>query len=322
MTESQSSPAQVTLSVVVPLFNEEAGVRELVARLRASCIASAVPYEIIAVNDGSRDGTLAALLDAGSGSPEVRVLDFARNFGVMAAYRAGIEHARGSAVVMIDGDLQDPPELIPALVAKWKAGGAQVVYGRRRSAHYGLLKRFLCALYYFSMDRFSDVKVPRDVGTYCLMDRSIIERIRALPERQFYFAVQRAWVGGRQEEVLYDRDERRHGHSRVGPRRLLRFARTALISVSNAPLRSVSAFALLMSFALFCVGAAAVAIRVFTNAAIPGWATYTALLGFIGFLQSFVLAVIAEYVAVIHDEVKGRPLYFVQEEYREGKVAG
>jgi len=317
MEPNPNASASVTLSVVVPLFNEEDSVEELITRLRKSCDTLGEPYEIVAINDGSTDKTLSHLLEVSNGVSEVCVLNFARNFGVMSAYRAGLERSKGSAVVVIDGDLQDPPELIGDLFSKWKQG-AHVVYGLRRNTHYGLLKKFLCSIYYVTMRRFSDVPIPKDVGTYCLMDRSVVERIKRLQERQFYFAVQRAWVGGIQDSVLYDRDMRRYGRSRVGPRRLLRFARTALISVSNAPLRYVSAFALLMSFTLFCIGFAAVGIRLFLDIAIPGWATYTALLGFIGFVQSFVLAVVAEYIAVIHDEVKGRPLYFVQEEFRGG----
>lgn len=310
--------ARPVLSVVAPLYNEERGVEELVRRLTASCAALKVSYEIVLVNDGSADGTLQRAIELSKQFPHLRILDLARNFGVMAAYRAGLEHALGEAVVLIDGDLQDPPELIGEFFRAWN-DGADVAYGLRKNTHDGWLKRRLASWYYRMMERFSRVKIPANAGTYSLMDRRIVERIKRLPDVHFYFAVQRAWVGGTQVPVLYDRDERKHGKSRVGFRRLIFFGWTALTSVSNAPLRYVSALALIVSFILFLIGTTAVSIRLFTDLATPGWATSTSLIGFVGLVQSFVLAIIAEYVAVIHDEAKKRPLYFLAEEYRKGQ---
>lgn len=304
------------LSVIAPVYNEADGVEVLVSRLTASCGLVGAPYELILVNDGSRDGTLSRLIALSETTPELRVVDLFRNFGHMPALAAGVSLARGDAVVVMDGDLQDPPELIPKLVDSWKEG-VDVAYGLRTQHHGNAARRLSTRLFYWLL-RASRTSIPENVGTFGLMDRRVVDIINAMPERSRFFAGLRWWVGGRQAYVEYERSPRGHGRSRVGLLGLLGLAQTALTSFSKVPLRLASLLSLACGMVLFLVGAIAIAIRIFTPLGIPGWATYTTLIGMMGFVQSIVLAVIAEYVGIIFDEVKGRPLFVVRGEFRSG----
>lgn len=304
------------LSVVAPVFNEQDGVDELVSRLEASCSKTAASYELILVNDGSRDGTLTRLIALSESIPQLRVVDLFRNYGHMSALSAGMALAQGDAVVVMDGDLQDPPELIPELVDCWK-GGADVVYGLRTRRHEGVARRLATRFFYWLL-RVSRTSIPENVGTFGVMDRRVVDILNALPERSRFFAGLRWWVGGKQAFVAYERSARGHGRSRVGTFGLFSLAQTALTSFSKVPLRLASLFSLVCGMVLFLVGVTAIAIRVFTPLGIPGWATFTTLIGMMGFVESIVLAVIAEYVGIIFDEVKARPLYIVRGEFRSG----
>jgi len=311
-----SSRALTLLSVVAPVFNEADDVDELVSRLKESCSKAAAPFELILVNDGSRDATLPRLIALSEAMPELRVVDLFRNYGHMSALAAGIALATGDAVVVMDGDLQDPPELIPELVDSWKEG-ADVVYGLRTKGHGGIARRLGTSFFYWLL-RASRTSIPENVGTFGLMDRRVVDVLNAMPERSRFFAGLRWWVGGRQAFVTYARSERGHGRSRVGVFGLLSLAQTALTSFSKVPLRLASILSLVCGLALFVVGITAILIRVFTPLGVPGWATYTTLIGMMGFVQSIVLAVIAEYVGIIFDEVKARPLFVVRSEFRSG----
>ena len=304
------------LSVVAPVFNEADGVDELVARLKQSCSKANASFELLVVNDGSRDATLPRLIALSETTPELRVVDLFRNYGHMAALAAGIALAKGDAVVVMDGDLQDPPELIPELVDSWK-NGADVVYGLRTKRHGGVARRLGTGFFYWLL-RASRTSIPENVGTFGVMDRRVVDVLNAMPERSRFFAGLRWWVGGRQAFVTYTRSERGHGRSRVGFFGLLSLAQTALTSFSKVPLRLASILSLVCGLVLFIVGVTAILVRVFTPLGVPGWATYTTLIGMMGFVQSIVLAVIAEYVGIIFDEVKARPLFVVRGEFRSG----
>ena len=310
--------APPVLSVVVPLFNEEELVEELIARIMESCRRLEVPFEVIAVNDGSRDGTLRHLVFLSRRHPQLRVADLARNYGHMPALSAGTALVRGQAVITLDGDLQDPPELIPKLFSRWKEG-AEIVYALRTAREEPLWQRAGTRLFYWLLNRISETPIPQQVGTFGLMDRKVSDLLNRLPERDRYFTGLRTWVGGKEAFVPYERPDRSLGRSRVGPWGLFRLARTALISFSKVPLRYASMLSLAFGLVLFLTGLAAILIRLFTDLAIPGWATFTTLLGMMGFVQSLVLAILAEYVAVIFDEVKGRPLYVVRQEFAGGE---
>lgn len=316
MAPDASAPP--VLSVVVPLYNEEETVGELLRRLLQTCRTLKEPFELVTVDDGSRDRTLDRLLELSRRNPELRVIRLSRNFGHMAALDAGIVSARGAAVVTLDGDLQDPPELIPRLFEKWREG-ADVVYALRTTREESGLQKTGTSLFYWLLDHLSETPIPKQVGTFGLMDRRVAEILRQLPERQRFFAGLRAWAGGKQDFIPYERPPRPYGKSKVGTAGLFRLARMALVSFSKTPLRWASFLSLGFSLFLFAVGLTAILIRLFTSLAIPGWATFTALLGLIGSIQSLVLALLSEYVAVLFDEIKGRPLYVIQAEYAAGR---
>ena len=320
---SSNKPAEdrprPVLSVVAPLYNEQDTVSELVRRVVQACRALGVPFELVVVNDGSSDETLPRLVTLSRDTPELRIINLLRNFGHMPALSAGLCAAQGDAVVAMDGDLQDPPELIPKLVADWRAG-ADVVYGLRTGRREPILKKAATSAFYWLLGRVSETEIPKQVGTFGLMDRRVVDVLNGMPEIHRYFAGLRAWVGGKQSFVPYVREDRGKGRSRVGPRGLCRLARMALISFSKVPLRYASLFSLLCGFVLFAIGLFAIVVRLFSNLAIPGWATYTTMIGMMGFVQSIVLAMISEYIAVIFDEVKGRPLFLVREEFAHGEL--
>ncbi|MCM8811747.1 MAG: glycosyltransferase family 2 protein [Candidatus Omnitrophica bacterium] len=308
-------------SIVIPLFNEQEIVRELVDRVRSACGGLGMPYEIIVVNDGSTDETLPRLVELSRSVPELRVIQLSRRFGHMPALSAGLRAAKGDAVIVMDGDLQDPPELIPQFYAQWRAG-SEIVYGLRTTRREPFLTRKMIALFYWLLDNLSEVPIPKQVGTFCLLDRRIADTINAMPERERYFAGLRAWAGGTTSFVRYERQPRASGPSRVGMGGMFRLARIALVSFSKAPLRYASLLSILYGLALFVIGSYAILTRIFTDLAIPGWATTTALLGMTGFIQGILLAIIAEYIAVIFDELKKRPLFLVQQEFANGKPVG
>ncbi len=308
------APNEPELSVVIPLFNEADTVEELCERVVEACRAVGVAFEVVVVNDGSEDGTLEKLLKLASSHPELRVIDLMRNFGHMPALSAGLEKARGQAIVVMDGDLQDPPELIGALVEKWRAG-AEVVYALRATRQEGFLLRVSTALFYRVLGLVTGRRIPAQAGTFGLMDRKVADALLRMPERNRYFAGLRAWAGGRQEFVTYDRPARASGRSRVGFLGLLRLSRTALLSFSTVPLRVSSLLALLTSAVLLSVGLVATVEKLFTSFAIPGWASTMVMIGTVGGVQSLVLFVLCEYVAVIFEELKQRPLYVVRAEF-------
>jgi dolichol-phosphate mannosyltransferase len=309
-----------TLSVVVPLYNEEEVVAELVRRVVESCRRLGSPFEFLTVNDGSQDETLPRLVQLSREIPELRVINLFRNFGHMAALTAGIALARGDAVLVMDGDLQDPPELIPKFFGEWHAG-AEVVYGLRAARRETFLRRVGTGVFYWILSKITETRIPRQAGMFSLMDRRVIDALKQMPERQRYLPGLRAWIGGKQSFVTYDRPERASGKSRVGDVGLFRLARMALLSFSKVPLRYAALFSLLCGLLMFLIGSTAILVRVFTRLAIPGWATTTTLIGMMGFVQSSVLAIISEYIAVIFDELKARPVFLIREEFRSGKPA-
>ena len=304
----------VRLSVVVPCFNEDAVIAATHARLAASLgtIANA-KAEIIYVDDGSRDRTLDLLRTIAAADPTVRVIALSRNFGHQKALTAGLEHAAGHAVVLIDADLQDPPEVIAEFVARWRAG-VDVAYGvrRRRSGESGF-KLLTAHAYYRLMGRVSDAEIPFDAGDFRLIDRAVLNALRAMPERDRFMRGMIAWIGFRQEPVHYDRAPRAAGETKYPFRRMVRFALDGMFSFSATPLRIATYFGFVAS-AMAVVGVVyAFGIRLLTDRVVPGWATLLIAVLFLGGVQLVSLGIIGEYIARIYGEVKERPLYLVRE---------
>jgi len=304
----------IVLSVVVPCYNEEE-VIALTHRDLSSVLQSLVTsYEIIYVDDGSRDRTHEILSSIAISDPCTRVVSFARNFGHQFAVSAGLDHASGSAVVIIDADLQDPPQVIEPMLQEW-IRGADVAYGVRvdRDGE-SWFKRRTAAAFYRVLNWVSDTPIPVDTGDFRLMDRRVLKVLRSMPERDRFIRGMVAWVGFRQVPVEYHRAPRAAGRTKYPLRKMLRFAVTGILSFSIAPLRlamwaGFSAAMVAMLAILYAVGA-----KVIFNNTVPGWAaTFTAMMFFAG-VQLICIGISGEYLARVYMQIKGRPLYVVSSE--------
>jgi glycosyltransferase involved in cell wall biosynthesis len=302
------------ISVVVPCYNEEAVVCETHAALsRSLAVLGGADWEIVYVNDGSRDGTLDALRELQTADKRARIISLSRNFGHQLAVSAGFEHAAGDCVVVIDADLQDPPEVIAEMYALWREG-YQVVYGvRAERAGESAFKLWTARVFYRLINRLSHVEMPLDAGDFRLMDRRVVEVLLSMPERDRYLRGMVSWIGFRQAAVLYRRAPRRAGSSKYPLAKMIRFATDGLLSFSLTPLR-LAIWTGFASIALALAGIVwALVVRLYTNDYVKGWASiFTAVL-FIGGVQLITLGIIGEYIGRIYAEVKRRPLYVVAE---------
>ncbi|MBK9096247.1 MAG: glycosyltransferase family 2 protein [Anaerolineae bacterium] len=299
-------------SVVLPVFNERESLAELHRRLSSVMIALAEPYEIIYVDDGSRDGSGDLLAAIQQNDAQVRVLHLSRNFGHQAAISAGLDHAGGDAVIVLDADLQDPPEVLPALLAQWRLG-FDVVYAVRRERKENLFKRSAYDIFYRLLRQVANVEIPLDAGDFCVLDRRVADVLRKMPERNRFMRGIRSWIGFRQIGVPYNRAARFAGQPKYSLLKLLRLAFDGFFSFSYLPLRLASLFGLLVSFLGFLLSVWTVYKR-FTLPEFPsGFATIVVGVMFLGGIQLIALGVIGEYVGRIFDEVKQRPLYIIGE---------
>lgn len=298
------------LSVVVPLYNERENVAELHRRLAAALLQIGCSYEIVFVNDGSRDETPRLIDELQQLDPHLTVIHLSRNFGHQPAVTAGLNNARGRAVLVMDGDLQDPPEVIQQFVARWR-DGCDVVYAVRRRRKEGLLKRLGYFVFYRLLKTISDLEIPLDSGDFCLMDRRVVEALKKLPERARFVRGLRTFVGFRQVGLEYDRDARAAGTPKYSFSALIRLAIDGLVSFSSYPLRLVTHFgAVTALFALLLF--AWVVYDAFVGKSAPsGWASLCAIVLLIGSVQLICLGIVGEYVRLIFLESKGRPTYIV-----------
>jgi glycosyltransferase involved in cell wall biosynthesis len=303
------------LSVVVPVKNEEDGILPFVERV-APILDGVAPeegWEILFVDDGSTDATLAAITAANMRDGRVRALSLSRNFGKEAALSAGLDHARGSAVIPMDVDMQDPPEVLPEMVAKWR-DGYEMVFGVRRCRDSdGWAKRVTAGLYYRAHNAVSADKIPENAGDFRLLDRKVVEVIRALPERNRFMKGLFAWAGFKQAAVEYDRTEREIGTTKLNYWKLWTLALDGITSASTVPLRIwsyVGAGVALFAMAYACF----IAIRTaFYGISVPGYASIMVSVLFLGGIQLISLGVLGEYVGRILTETKQRPLYVVRD---------
>jgi dolichol-phosphate mannosyltransferase len=302
------------------MLNEEAVLPALYERVTRVMEGVGERFELVFVDDGSTDGTLDLLRALARSDPRVRVLSFSRNFGHQAAVTAGLRAARAAAVIVMDGDLQDPPEVIPQLVARWHEG-YEVAYAVRRQRKEGWLKRHAYDLFYRVLRAIAYVQVPVDAGDFALMDRRVVDVLNAMPERNRFVRGIRAWVGYRQVGVEYERAARTRGESKYSLGRLVLLALDGLISYSYAPLRLVANVGFLISSSAFLLIAYLVASKLLHGVAVAGWTSTAAIILFLGGIQLVALGVIGEYVGRIFDEVKQRPDYIVREEFG-GVAAG
>ena len=303
-----------TLSIVVPCYNEEACLGVLHERLSAAARAAVGDeYEIVLINDGSRDGSWPAMQKIASEDPHVVAVNLSRNHGHQLALTAGLDLCRGDHILIIDADLQDPPELLPAMLETMRESQADVVYGVRRSrAGETAFKRATAHGFYRLLSRATDVDIPVDAGDFRLMSRRALDALLAMPEQARFIRGMVAWIGFRQVPFVYDRAERFAGETKYPLRKMVRFALDALTGFSSAPLKLASHVGLGLSLGSVAL-IAYIAFAWANGRNVPGWTSLMLIVVVIGAVQMFVLALMGEYIGRLYNESKGRPLYIVQE---------
>ena len=307
----EQKPPTPLYSVIAPVFNEEETLPHFYQRIVAVMEGLEEPFEVIFVNDGSRDNSLAIMRDLHVQDPRIRVVDFSRNFGHQIAISAGMDYARGKAVIILDADLQDPPEVIPALVTRWK-NGVEVVYAQRTSRKGETRFKLLTAtLFYRLIARITSVNIPRDTGDFRLLDRSVVDTLVAMHEHHRFMRGLSAWVGFRQEAVPYERQERFAGTTKYPFLKMLRFSIDAITGFSHVPLQLATTCGFILA-GLSLLGILVAAILRLVTGAIVGQASTLILVLFLGGIQLIFLGIIGEYLGRIYDEVRARPLYIVR----------
>jgi dolichol-phosphate mannosyltransferase len=308
------------LSVVAPCFNEEDGVREFHRRVSDVACTTGLAYEIVLVDDGSRDRTWDLMQELAAGDPHLVCLKLSRNHGQQLALTAGLSACRGKRVLIIDADLQDPPELLPQMMAVMDQG-ADVVYGqRRRRAGEPKAKLATSALFYRLINKLIDVPIPPDTGDFRLISRRVLDVFLTMPERQRFTRGMIAWLGYRQVPILYDRDARHAGETKWTARKLIKLAADAVTSFSTRPLVLTTWLGL-----LFSVGAIALLIYAFISwaflNAVEGWTSQMVVIALLGGIQLLMLGIQGEYLGRLYEQVKGRPLFLIDQVVGGGRPA-
>ncbi len=302
------------ISVVAPVFNEEGNIDELYRRVSAVLDSTGSTWELIMVNDGSRDRSADEMHAVQQRDPRVRVVNFARNFGHSSAVTAGMDHARGDAVVIIDADLQDPPEVILDLLAKWREGYHVVYAVRAERLGESWFKKSTAKLFYRLIYRITDVHIPVDTGDFRLMDRQVVNAVNAMREHNRFIRGMTSWVGFRQTGVEYVRQERKVGKTKYTLKKMLRFAMDAITGFSYFPLQvTIYASLLLAMFAVIAVPVVAILRLTGSQLQFEGQATTLVVVLLMSSFQLFFFFIMGQYVARIYDEVRQRPLYIVAE---------
>ncbi|AIQ11160.1 glycosyltransferase family 2 protein [Paenibacillus durus] len=300
-------------SVIVPMYNEEEVISHTYERLKEVMDRSGDAYELIFVNDGSRDRSADMIREIADQDGHVKLIDFSRNFGHQIAITAGMDYARGEAVVVIDADLQDPPEVILELIAKWKQG-YEVVYAKRMKRHgETFFKKITAKLFYRLLSRLTSVDIPTDTGDFRLIDRKVCDVLRELKEKNRYVRGLVSWVGFRQTMVEYVREERFAGETKYPLKKMIRFALDGITSFSHKPLKIASYLGFLLSFSSFVFLFFVLMQKWFTSRTVPGWASIVGVNLLFNGIVLMILGVIGEYIGRIYDESKDRPLYIVRE---------
>jgi dolichol-phosphate mannosyltransferase len=300
-----------TLTLVLPIYNEEEVIPELHGRLQAFLGRLGLDTDVVFVNDGSRDRSMELLRAIAANEPRYRILSFARNFGHQAAITAGVDFARGQAVVVMDGDLQDPPDVVLEMVARWREG-FDVVYGRRRSREGETWFKLLTARWFYRLFALMiPIEVPLDAGDFRLMSRRVIVALRELREAHRFVRGMVAWVGFKQTDVPYDRPGRFAGETKYPLRKMVRFALDGITSFSILPLRFSTYLGILMSVASIGVILWALLAKYLFQQTVPGWTAIVIIVAIFASVQLLMIGILGEYVGRIYEEVKRRPLYVV-----------
>lgn len=302
------------LSIIIPVYNEEAIIPLLHQRLGKALTAITEDYEVVWVNDSSTDSTLAQLRQLSSSDARHHYISLSRNFGHQRAITAGIDFCTGKAAVIMDGDLQDPPELIPALWAKYREG-YKVVYAQRRARQgESYFKKVTAKFFYRLLKKTAQIEVPVDTGDFRLIDRVIIDHLRKMPEQHKFLRGQIAWIGFKQTAVPYDREERQSGKTNFSTFKMIRFALDGITAFSNYPLRLVTMAGFVVSFVSFLIILYALYSKFVLHQVLTGWTSLIISTMFIGGVQLIAIGVLGQYISRINSDVRKRPLYIVEEE--------
>lgn len=303
----------IRYSVVVPVYNEELVVKESYRRLKEVMDKAGDTYEIIFVNDGSRDDTKKLVSEICENDKNIRLIDFSRNFGHQTAITAGMDNSSGQAVVVIDADLQDPPEVILEMIAKWKEG-YDVVYGKRlKRKGETFFKLITAKVFYRTLKSLTNVDIPVDTGDFRLIDRKVCDVMSSLTEKNRYVRGLVSWVGFRQTAVSYVRDERFAGETKYPLKKMLKFAMDGITTFSDKPLKLATLLGFLLSGFSFLYLIVVMCLKLFTSATVTGWASAISVSLFFNGIILIMLGIIGEYIGRIYEEVKNRPLYVIKE---------
>jgi len=308
------SDRNIELSIVVPVYNEEQSIEELVRRMTGAAESITPDYEIIFVNDGSRDGSLLKLKAACELNPKLHYISFSRNFGHQIAITAGMDHASGNAIVTIDGDLQDPPELIPEMYQEFLKG-YKVIYAKRaKRKGESFFKLITAKLFYRLMARLVSFEIPLDVGDFRLISRDVLKYVQKMKEYDKYLRGQIAWLGFKSTYVLFERDERRFGKTNYPFKKMLRLAFNGITAFSDSPLKIATTVGFTVCVISFLTLMYAVYIYIFAHdRVLPGWASTIVSITFLGGVQLLCLGMIGEYISRIMNNVRDRPLYVIDQ---------
>jgi glycosyltransferase involved in cell wall biosynthesis len=310
-TGRRPPPDQTLLSLVLPVYNEAEVLPALLGQIAQTMGRLKIDYEVLFIDDGSRDDSPQVLDRLAAQHHRVRVIHLSRNFGHQAAVQAGLAHARGDAVVLMDSDMQDAPEAIPEFVRRWQAG-CDVVYAIRTRRKEGRVKKLLFASFHRLMARVASVPIPADAGNFSLIDRRVARQVASLAEHDRYFPGLRSWVGFTQEGIEVERNARYDRSPRVSLVGLCRLAKTAVFSFSSFPLMVFYVIGLLAAVLVLGLSSFSLYCRLFTTYAIPGWTSHILTGSFFGALNALGICILGEYVIRIYDQVRGRPLYLVE----------
>ncbi|MFF2484488.1 glycosyltransferase family 2 protein [Paenibacillus sp. NPDC058071] len=301
-------------SIVVPMFNEQEVIEHTYRKLKEVMDGYGEPYELVFVNDGSIDRTVAIVGEISRDDRNVRLINFSRNFGHQVAITAGMDYAQGDAVVIIDADLQDPPEVILQMIEKWKEG-YEVVYGKRiKRKGETVFKKLTAMMFYRLMTSMTNFDIPTDTGDFRLIDRKVCDVLRGLKEKNRFVRGLVSWVGFRQTSVEYVREERFAGETKYPLKKMIHFAIDGITSFSHKPLKIATYIGFTLSISSFIYLLIVLYQKLFTNATITGWASTVGINLFFNGIILILLGMIGEYIGRIYDESKGRPLYIVREE--------
>lgn len=304
-----------TISIIAPCYNEEETIEPFLRRIEEILTQINEPYEIVFINDGSKDNTLNVLLNAKQNFKNIRIINFSRNFGKEAALTAGLDKARGEAAIPIDVDLQDPPKLIKDLVAKWREGYEVVLAKRADRTSDSFAKRVSADLFYKLNGKISNVDIPNNVGDFRLMSKRVVEALKQLPENQRFMKGLFAWVGFKTTVIEYVREKREAGQSSFNGWKLWNFALDGITSFSTLPLRIWLYIGALVSFLSFLYGSFIILKTLIFGIDLPGYASLAVIMLFLGGIQLIGIGILGEYIGRIYSESKRRPSYIIEGEY-------